>query len=346
MSKLGLGLAAYGGYQARDRQLKEQAYQDRQREYGAAQMDANQPGLADAAAARDSGNRLSAAQNSAELGLVPQRAAIASSQLGLQQELLPRQQETARKQVDMQGQQADQDYSMFGQKLRQQRIEGAITDQAAQTMALHKLVDVIDTGAPQQVLNYFNSIVKAGALGDMPGPEGDDVRMITGQDGTQKIAILAGGKPIIALGAAEMDRIRQQGQKYDYKVVGKSLVKTDARGNATPVFTSPEATAERAGRQPAEVQTMDWMVKNGVAKDANEAWGKLRTARGASRAEWVGNMIKGSLVPGMTPGDDQLRQMESTFGALYDRVNGGVRSSASNSNPANTLDPKVQSLFD
>lgn len=344
MSKLGLAVAAYGGYQGRDRQLKDQAYQDRQREYGVAQMDANQGGLADAAAARDAGNRLSAAQSGAELGLVPQRAEIAGAQLGLQKDLLPRQQETARKQVDMQGQQADQDFAMFGQKLRQQRIEGAITDQAAQTMALHKLVDVIDAGAPQQVLSYFNSIVKAGALGDLPGPQADDVRMITGQDGQPKLALLAGGKPIIALGAAEMDRIRQQGQKFDYKVVGKSLVKTDARGNATPVFTSPEATAERAGRQPAEVQTMDWMVKNGVAKDPNDAWGKLRTAREKGKAGFISDMMKGSIMPGMS--EDDLRKQETVFGAMFDRLNGGGRSSTSNSNPVNTLDPKVQSLFE
>lgn len=344
MSKLGLAVAAYGGYQARDRQLKDQAYQDRQREYGTAQMDANQAGLADAAAARDSGNRLTAAQNGAELGLVPQRTAIAASQLTQKQDLLPRQQETERKKTEMQGQQADQDFEMFGQHLRQQRIEGAITDQAAQTMAMHKLVDVIDTGAPQQVLSYFNSIVKAGALGDMPGPQADDVRLIKGPDGTDKVALMSGGKPIIALGAAEMDRIRQQGQKYDYKVVGKSLVKTDARGNATPVFTSPEATAERAGRQPAEVQTMDWMVKNGVAKDANDAWGKLRTAREKGKAGFIADMMKGSIMPGMS--EDDLRKQETAFGSMFDRLNSGGRPAASNSNPVNTLDPKVQSLFE
>ena len=344
MSNLGLAVAAYGGYQKRDRQIKDDVYLDRQREYGTAQMDANQAGLTDAAAARDSANKLSAAQSNAEIGLVPQRAAIAGSQLQQKQALLPIQQETERKKTEMQGQQTDQDYEMFGQHLRKQRIEGAITDQAAQTMALHKLVDVIDTGAPQQVLTYFNSIVKAGALGDMPGPQADDVRMIKGEDGTEKVALMSGGKPIIALGAKEMDRIRQQGQKYDYKVVGKSLVKTDARGNATPVFTSPEATAERAGRQPAEVQTMDWMVKNGVAKDANDAWGKLRTAREKGKAGFIADMMKGSIMPGMS--DEDLRKQETAFGSMYDRLNSGSRTPASNSNPVNTLDPKVQSLFE
>ncbi|WP_458763675.1 hypothetical protein [Cupriavidus basilensis] len=343
-SSLGLGLAAYGGYQSRDRQIKAEDYQDRQRAYGTAQMDANQAGLSDAAAARTAADQLSTAQSTAELGLVPQRAALAGSQLGLQQELMPRQQETARKQVGMQGQQADQDYEMFGQKLRQQRIEGAITDQAAQTMAMHKLVDVIDTGAPQQVLDYFNSIVKAGALGDMPGPAGDDVRMITGPDGEQKVAILFAGKPIIALGAKEMDRIRQQGQKYDYKVVGKSLVKTDARGNVTPMFTSPEANKEGVNHDPAEVATMKYLVQSGVAKDSTDAFNKLRTARGKSKAEFIADMMKGSMLPGMK--EDAIREQETTFGSMWDRLNGGGRASGSNTGAANTLDPKVQSLFE
>ncbi|WP_454731512.1 MULTISPECIES: hypothetical protein [Cupriavidus] len=344
MSKLGLGLAAYGGYQARDRQIKAENYQDRQRDYGTAQMDANQAGLGDAAAARTAANQLSTAQSTAELGLVPKRADLASAQLGFQQETLPRQQETARKQVDMQGQQADQDYAMFGQKLRQQRIEGAITNQAAQTMAMHKLVDVIDTGAPSQVLDYFNSIVKAGALGDLPGPLADDVRMVNGPDGQQKIAILSGGKPIVALGAADMDRIRQMGTKYDYKVVGKSLIKTDARGNATPVFTSPEANKEGVNRDPAEVATMKYMVDSGIAKNPTDAFSKMRTARGKSKAEFIADMMKGSMLPGM--GEDRIREQEGIFGGMYDRLNGGGRGAASNSNPANTLDPKVQSLFE
>lgn len=345
MSKLGLAVAAYGGYQARDRQLKDQAYQDRQREYGVAQMDANQGGLADAAAARDSANRLSAAQNNAEAGLVPQRQRIASSQLGLQEEMLPRQQQTARQTSQMQGMQSDQDFAQFPQQLRMKLADGAIQQADAQRMALAKLVDVLDTGAKSQVVQYANGIRSAGIFGDLTGPEISDVRLVKGQDGQERIALVdSSGKPAVALSATEMDSLRALGRKYDFKTVGKSLVRTDSRGNAAPVYTSPEATAEHAGRQPAEVQTMDWMVKNGVAKDANDAWGKMRTAREKGKAGFISDMMKGSIMPGMSEAD--LRQQENAFGAMYDRLNGGGRPSASNSNPLNTLDPKVQSLFE
>lgn len=345
MSDLGLAVAAYGGYQARDRQLKDQAYQDRQREYGTAQMDANQAGLADAAAARDSANRLSAAQSNAEAGLVPQRAAIASSQLGLQQEMLPRQQQTARQQTEMQGMQSDQDYAQFPQQLRLKLADGAIQTADAQRMALAKLVDVIDTGAKAQVVQYANGVRSAGIFGDLTGPEISDVRMVKGQDGQERIALIdAKGSPVVALSAGDMDSLRALGRKYDFKTVGKSLVRTDSRGNATPVFTSPEATAEKAGHKPAEVATMDWMVQNGVAKDANEAWNKLRTAREKGKAGFIADMMKGAILPGMS--EEDLRKQETAFGSMFDRLNGGGRSSASNSNPVNTLDPKVQSLFE
>lgn len=346
MSKLGLGLAAYGGYQARDRQIKAEDYQDRQREYGVAQMDANQPGLSEAAAARDSGNRLSAAQNTAELGLVPQRASIASSQLGLQQEVLPRQQESARKKVAMEGQQVDQDFQQFPQKLRMQLTEGAIQHADAQRMALAKLVDVLDTGAKGQVIQYANGIRSAGIFGDLTGPEIADVRMVKGKDGQERIALIdSAGNPSVALSAAEMDNLRAIGKKYDFKTVGKSLVRTDSRGNVTPVFTSPEATAEKEGKKPAEVVTMDWMVTNGVAKDPTDAWNKLRTAREKGKAGFIADMMKGAIMPGMS--EDDLRKQERTFGDMFDRLSGGGgRPSASNSSPVNTLDPKVASLFD
>ncbi|CAG2132572.1 hypothetical protein [Cupriavidus numazuensis] len=344
MSQLGLGLAAYGGYQARDREVKAQDYQDRQREYGTAQMDANQPGLADAAAARTAANQLSAAQSNAELGLVPQRAEIASSQLGLQKELLPRQRETARKQVDMQGMQADQDFAQFPQKLRMQLTEGAIQNADAQRMALAKLVDVLDSGSKGQVVQYANGIRSAGIFGDLTGPEISDVRMLKGDDGKERIALIdSSGKPAVALSATDMDNLRAIGRKYDFKTVGKSLVRTDSRGNVTPVYTSPEAMAEKNGHKPAEVATMDWMVQNGVAKDANEAWNKLRTAREKGKAGFIADMMKGSIMPGM--GADELRKQEGVFGDMFDRLNGSGRPSASNSNPVNTLDPKVAELF-
>ncbi|MBB3010619.1 hypothetical protein [Cupriavidus alkaliphilus] len=345
MSKLGLGLAAYGGFQARERQRKAEDYQDRQREYGAAQMDANQAGLADAAAARDAGNRLSAAQSTAELGLVPQRAAIASSQLGLQEELLPRQQKTARQQAEMQGMQSDQDFGQFPQKLRMQLADGAIQHADAQRMALAKLVDVLDSGAKSQVVQYANGIRSAGLFGDLTGPEISDVRIVKGQDGQERIALVdTSGKPAVALSATDMDNLRALGRKYDFKTVGKSLVRTDSRGNVTPVFTSPEATAEKEGKKPAEVATMDWMVANNVAKDPTDAWNKLRTAREKGKAGFISDMMKGAIMPGMS--EDDLRKQERTFGDMFDRLSGGGRPSASNSNPVNTLDPKVASLFD
>lgn len=345
MNSIGLGVVGYQGYQGRDRQIKAEDYQDRQREYGTAQMDANQPGLADAAAARTAANQLSTAQSNAELGLVPQRAEIASSQLGLQKELLPRQQETARKQVDMQGMQADQDFAQFPQKLRQQMVDGAIQNADAQRMALAKLVDVIDSGAKSQVVQYANGIRSAGIFGDLNGPEISDVRMVKGEDGKDRIALIdSSGKPAVALTAGDMDNLRALGRKYDFKTVGKSLVRTDSRGNVTPVYTSPEALAEKNGHKPAEVATMDWMVENGVAKDSNEAWNKLRTAREKGKAGFISDMMKGAIMPGMS--EEDLRKQETVFGGMFDRLNGGGRPSASNSNPANKLDPKVQSLFE
>ncbi|CAN7309406.1 hypothetical protein LJR296_001473 [Cupriavidus necator] len=348
MSKLGLGLAAYGGYQARDRQIKAEDYQDRQRAYGTAQMDANQPGLADAAAARDSGNRLSAAQNTAELGLVPQRAEIASSQLGFQKEQLPRQQQTARQQTDMQGQASDQEYKDFGNKLRQQRISNAIGQQDANDQAMAKLADVLHTSqSPQQAVQFYNAVVDTGALGDMPGPKATSVRMSKTPDGREEIAFFNGDQRIFGMDQTTMGRYLARGQKLDVKEVkaGHNLVGVNTRtGTATELYKAPESASEKASKKPAEVATMDWMVEKGVAKDANDAWNKLRTAREKGRSGFVADMMKGAIMPGMS--EEDLRKQETAFGAMFDRLNGGGRPSASNSNPANTLDPKVASLFD
>ncbi|AOY90570.1 hypothetical protein BKK79_01035 [Cupriavidus sp. USMAA2-4] len=334
-------------------------YENRQRDFNRAKMDAEQVGLQDAASAAQSANQLRTAQNTAELGLVPARARLAGSQIGLQQgqadiqtELQPATQDIARKQTSMQSQKVGQDYLDFGNKLRQDRITNAISQQDANDAALTKLADVLHTSqSPQQAVQFYNAIVDTGALGDMPGPKATDVRMGKTPDGREEIAFFSGDKRIFGMDQATMGRYLARGQKVDIKDVkpGHSLVGVNSRtGTATELYKAPETQAEKLSKQPAEVATMEWMVQKGVAKDANEAFEKLRTSRAKGKAGFIADMMKNSIMPKMK--DEEIRQLEDSFGAMYDRLNGGsdgARAGASsNSSAANRLDPKVQSLFE
>lgn len=348
----GLGLAAVG-YQMG----KQLDYDNRRRDFSTAQMDAEQPGLQDAAAARTSGNQLRTAQNAAELGLVPARSQLAGSQLGLAQgkvnlesELMPQQQDMARKKSDMLSQQTNQEYSDFGSKLRQERVSNAITQQEVYDKAFTKLADVLHTSqSPGQAVDFYNTIVDTGALGDLPGPKATSARMGVGPDGQEEISFFNGDKRIFGMNQATMGRYLARGQKPDIKTLkgGESLISVDPRtGKATSVFQAPESAWKKYKKLPAEAAFMDYLVEKGVAKDPSTAFSLMRTARGKGRAEAISEMIGKSLIPGAAPSEQDMRKMEDIYGGAWDRLNGGGRGAASNSTPPNTLDPKVQSLFE
>lgn len=244
MSKRRHGLAAYRGSHTRIGALKDQEYTGRRRENGA-QIAASQPGPANATPARSNTPRATPSKDG--LGSVQQRAEIAGTQLSLQRDLQPRQRQTTRNTAAMEAMMPDQDFAQLPQSLRTQVAEGAITTAEAQHMALAKLVDMLDSGVKGQVVQFANGIRMACIFRDPPGTEISDVRMIKGEDGQERIALIsANGEPAVALTAMDIETLRAIGRKLDVHTVGKSLVRTDSHGNATPAYTSPEAAAKNA----------------------------------------------------------------------------------------------------
>lgn len=346
MSALGLAAVGY--------QLGNQIdYENRQRDFNRAKMDAEQVGLQDAAAATQSANRLRTAQNTEEMKLIPARAGLASTQLGIaqkdaefKQEMQPSLQDVDRKKTDMLQQQTNHEYQGFSGKLRKDRISNAISQQDANDAALTKLVQVFDTGkSPRQTTEFYNSIIDAGALGDIPGPRAADTRLGT-PDGKNGFTIVdAEGKPIFVMDEGTMGRYHALGQKLDIKDVkpGHSLVGVNTRtGAATNIFSAPP-NPDGGDRKPMLVATAEWMAQNmpGMTKEA--AMNRLLTSKEKGKAGFIADMMKGSIMPGMKEQD--LRQRESMFGAMYDRINPGGDGSSSNSGGAPTLSRNVAPMF-
>ncbi|KCV34148.1 hypothetical protein [Bordetella bronchiseptica] len=60
-----------------------------------------------------------------------------------------------------------------------------------------------------------------------------------------------------------------------------------ARGEEDRKSDAARAGSERGSAAPSEVRTAQWLIENGVAKDANDAWGLVRGTRSKSREEYV-----------------------------------------------------------
>jgi len=75
----------------------------------------------------------------------------------------------------------------------------------------------------------------------------------------------------------------------------------------------------------------DW-VKNGYAKDMNDAYNKMSYAKGKSRQDFIMEYVGKQAMPGAT--QDDVNQLSATAGSLYDSVHGTQPAAATSTVPA------------
>lgn len=320
MSGLNLGLAAADAYYRADdaRVLREQQRErfgwDKQR------TEADLSTLPERTEANRSGYQLQAAQNRANLDIVPNQAAVAKALSEFSVEELP---------------------SRIAQ-MRQQRI---FSDVDAQTAGVAKLADLIQMGDPQQITSYLNAWRKTNPtnmkadvaqVGFTKDEKGENVF----------VALDAQGNPVMQMSAGQIQRIRDSLGKTDLKVLkpGDTLVGVK-NGRATNMATGPvdPQLIKGLGKQnsPAEIQTMNWLIENKVAKDQKQAWDMVRSSREKTRSSFVLDYVSKNAMPGMDP-----KKVADQAGIIYDELRrGDADTGQSNSTSTSTLDPRVNSLI-
>lgn len=320
MSGLNLGLAAADAYYRADdaRVLREQQRErfgwDKQR------TEADLSTLPERTEANRSGYQLQSAQNRANLDIVPNQAAVAKALSEFSVEELP---------------------SRIAQ-MRQQRI---FSDVDAQTAGIAKLADLIQMGDPQQITSYLNAWRKTNPSG---------VKADVAQVGFTKdekgenvfVALDAQGNPLMQMSAGQIQRVRDSLGKTDLKVLkpGDTLVGVK-NGRATNMATGPvdPQLIKGLGKQnsPAEIQTMNWLIENKVAKDQKQAWDMVRSSREKTRSSFVLDYVSKNAMPGMDP-----KKVADQAGIIYDELRrGDADTGQSNSTSTSTLDPRVNSLI-
>lgn len=320
MSGLNLGLAAADAYYKADdaRVLREQQRErfgwDKQR------AEADLSTLPDRTEAARSGYQLQSAQNKANLEIVPNQAAVAKALSEFSVEELP---------------------SRIAQ-MRQQRI---FSDVDAQTAGVAKLADLIQMGDPQQITSYLNAWRKTN-----PTNMKADVAQVgfTKDEKTGDnvfVALDAQGNPVMQMSATQIQRIRDSIGKTDLKVLkpGDTLVGIK-NGRATNMATGPvdPQLIKATGKQntPAEIQTMQWLIDNKVAKDQSQAWDMVRSSREKTRSSFVLDYVSKNAMPGTDP-----KKVADQAGKIYDELQRSGSSAQSNSTGTTTLDPRVNSLI-
>jgi hypothetical protein len=374
---IGAGLAAANSFITDQRETKkdaeDRAFLAKQRDY---QLQLNQSGLdtlPDETAARKMRAQRASLDDQASMRLAPQREAVDAGKLGLENlnltaaaERAPTENATRNVQAETglgaakfsaaqqgteqsiaaksnQVRDALANYSVeeLPQVIAQKKRAGIFNEVDAGNLAIAKLADLIQVGDANATIKFMNDMSAASPT--VAGKQVAKVGITKDANGENIfVATDAEGQPVMQLSAKHMTAIRDSIGKTDLKEVsaGASLVGVKG-GRASVLYEAPQKAGTTNQHTPADVQMADWMVKNGVAKDPNEAWTKVRSAREKTEASFVGDMMKEAAKIQSDP--VELQKLETTYRSMYARLHAG--SPGLNTPAAPTLNPQIKSLL-
>lgn len=224
-----------------------------------------------------------------------------------------------------------------------QARSNAISDADGETQAVLKAYDLIKTGDSGAVLRYLNGL-NASLPDGQRKPEAVKVGVKQVQGDNIFYAQDASGNVIHQMSQKQMQRLADQYGKTDLKELkpGERLIGVK-NGQAKELYAAPESELIKGQHAPAEVQTMEWLLKRGVAKDEDQAWNMVRSAREKSREAFIMDYVtKNTLQPGTE------REMARAAGEVYDSANHPPPPAAAapgRPKPTGKLDPRIGALI-
>lgn len=350
MNALGLGMIAADAY---FRQNRQQELDQQQRERYAAEKqrtDAENSTLGDATSARRAqlgAQRVQAeGQTKAQPGLDTLTQIRTDNQIQGERDnaaLQPERQRGALANAKAGADVAEFNAGDVPNLVREKRVQRANTNAQQHVQSIGQLAGVIKTGDTNAVLKYMNDLSDAQ---HGPGNHSPIAQVgYTKDPNTGEnvfTAIDANGKIVMQMSSSQMQRISDSlkpAPKVEKLKPGESLATVQADGRASTVLTAPGDKEGAKQHTPAEIQSAEWLMRNGVAIDATDAWNKVRSAREKTRGSFIADMIKGSIMPNESP--DSIRKKQEMFGGLYDQIQreqGGGAPQKPGVNPAPGLD--------
>lgn len=350
MNALGLGMIAADAY---FRQNRQQELDQQQRERYAAEKqrtDAENSTLGDATSARRAqllAQRMQAeGQAKAQPGLDTLTQMRTDNQIQGERDnsaLQPERQRGALANAKVAADTAEFNAGDMPNQVRDRRVQRANTNAQQHVQSIAQLAGVIKTGDSKAVLQYMNDLSDAQ---HGPGNHAPIAQVgYTKDPNTGEnvfTALDANGKTVMQMSSSQMQRISDSlkpAPKVEKLKPGESLATVQPDGRASTVLTAPGDKEGTKQHTPAEIQSAEWLMKNGVATDATNAWNKVRSAREKTRGSFIADMIKDSITPKESP--DSVRKKQELFGGLYDQIQreqGGGAPTKPGVNPAPGLD--------
>lgn len=261
--------------------------------------------------------------------------------LGMEQSLTDLQLKKARAQLELQDDQIAAGRSLYKyQDAANKAGLQTLPQQTANTQKQQQLtgigLDDAITGRAGQKMGYGN---KEGAIkilnqaaAAQPGFDGTTVLDITPQENGAGVFLHLSDKSVKPVSREEiigaMGTIKQgdyqsvhdgAGNFYSFnKSTGKHEQQVKGDPNNLPGKTKP-----------ADVASAEWLISNGVAKDAKSAWDLVRSSREKTRSDFVLDYVSKNAMPG-----SDITQSSKQAGDLYDSLRKNQSGAATSDVPA------------
>lgn len=373
---IGLGLLAADQY------FKEGDARN-ERQYVQAKRDAELSTLGDKTEADRSGYQLRDGQNRANTELLPDQTANARTRIGLESVELEGQAERQPDEIktkninagiglsNAENDQANvplslqvRNNTLQGQaltsaselktlpaKLQQLATQGVLDQRGQSDVVLGTMGQLIARQDKAGALEFANNVAKQGnILPNTNGKQFADIQPVRkGQNGAQGDGynfVTSDGEsrfvPVEAISGA-MNKLKA-GEYQFITSEGSLFAGNKKTGDVKQVYKG-DPRAYRSQNTPAEIQTMEYLVSKGVAKDTNAAWEMVRSSREKTRNSFITDFVaKNALNP------KDATSVAEQAGVIYDslRQNAGPSprpTPGSNTPNPNTIDPEIKSLL-
>ena len=247
--------------------------------------------------------------------------------LGMEQALTDLQVKKARPQIELQDDQIAAGRSLYRYQDASNKagIE-ALPEQTANAKKQQQLtgigLDNAITGNAGQKMSYGNKDAAIKILNQaaaaQPGFDGTIVIDVTPQKDGAGVFLHMSDKSKKAISRDEIVGAMGAIKQGDYQAVkddaGNIFAFDKATGNTVQkVQGDPNNLPGRA--KPADVASAEWLINNGVAKDAKSAWDLVRSSREKTRSDFVLDYVSKNAMPG-----SDITQASTQAGNLYDSL--------------------------
>jgi hypothetical protein len=238
------------------------------------------------------------------------------------------------------------------QRLARAATQGVIDQQGQADVVLGTMGQLIARQDKAGALAFANEIAKNGDL--LPSTNGktftDIIPVRKGQNGAQGdgyVFVTADGDrkfaPVEAIQGA-MGKLKSGKYKFIERTDGSIFAGDEGSGRGGIVQQGDPAMLKGRNAQhtPAEIQTMEWLIGKGVAKDAASAWEMVRSSREKTRNSFIMEYVSKNALPGA-----DTNKLSDDAGRIYDalRQNQGPVNPPSNSPAPGKFDPAISSLI-